>query len=59
MGMSWSISILDVLLWRSLPGIDRDLEERRECGVGKAGERRDDEITLYLNFSTKGLGVSV
>lgn len=33
--------------------------ERRAYGDDKAGVRRDDEIILYLNFSTKGLELSV
>jgi hypothetical protein len=49
--------MLDALLWTSFPGSEID-EERREYGDDKAGERRDDEMTLYLNFSTKGLGLS-
>lgn len=46
-------SKLDVLLWANFPGTDNVREERPECDVGRDGASREEEITLYLNFSTK------
>jgi hypothetical protein len=41
-------------LWLSLPGIDAS-EERCELGADREVARSDDEMTLYLKRSTKGL----